>query len=119
MPTVKFTKEKKSIEVADGANLRKAALKEGIQIYSGPHTVVNCRGLGQCGSCTVLVKSGQVSPKGMWEKLRAALGPLLSLKLLSNGGEGEVRLACQTKVQGNCEVVTKPGINWHGEKFWA
>jgi ferredoxin len=119
MPTVKFTNEKKSVEVSDGANLRKVALKNGVQIYSGPHTLLNCRGLGQCGSCTVLIKSGDVSRKRLWEKVRAALGPFLSLKLLSNSGDGEVRLACQTRAHGDCEVVTKPGINWHGEKFWA
>ena len=119
MPTVKFTNEKKSVEVGDGSNLRKVALKNGVQIYSGPHALVNCRGLGQCGSCTVLVKSGNVSRKRWWEKVRAVLGPLLSLKLLSHTGDGEVRLACQTRVHGDCEISTKPSINWHGEKFWA
>ncbi|MDB4614270.1 (2Fe-2S)-binding protein [bacterium] len=119
MPSVKFTKEKKTVEVPDGANLRKVALKNGVQIYAGPHTVVNCRGLGQCGSCTVMVKSGNVSPKGFWEKMRTMLGPLLSLKLMSNEGKGDVRMACQTRVHGDCEVETNPGVNWHGEKFWA
>lgn len=119
MPTVTFTKEKKSVEVPDGANLRKVALKNGVQIYSGPHKVVNCRGFGQCGSCTVVVKSGNVSRKGAWEKLRALLGPLLSLKLMSNEEKGDVRLACRTKVHGDVEIETQPGVNWHGEKFWS
>ena len=118
MPTVKFVKEKKSIEVASGANLRKEALKNGVEIYAGPHKVVNCRGLGQCGSCNVLVKNNEnASKKSLWEKVRLWLGPLTSLKMLSHE-KGEIRLACQTRVQGDMEVETQPGINWHGDKFW-
>lgn len=119
MPQVTFKNEKKTIEVPDGTNLRKAALKNGVQIYSGPHTVVNCRGLGNCGSCTVLVKTGNVSRKGLWEKIRVLLGPLLSLKVMSNEDKGEVRLACRTKVHGDCEIETHPAVNWHGDKFWS
>ena len=47
MPVVNFVKEKKKIEVPQGANLRKEAQKAGIQIYPGIHQVFNCHGLGQ------------------------------------------------------------------------
>ena len=118
MPTVKFVKEKKSIEVADGANLRKEAMKNGIELYPKLNRVLNCHGLGSCGSCNVLVRNKDNAKKPGWrERLRLWLGPLTSLKLLSHG-EGEVRLACQTCVEGDIEVETQPGINWHGEKFW-
>ena len=58
-----------------------------------------------------------VSKKGLMEGLMKWLNPLLTLKVFSNP-EKEVRLACQTKVQGDIDVETHPPINWHGEKFW-
>ena len=35
MPVVKFTKENKEIEVPRGANLRKEAIKAGVNLYPG------------------------------------------------------------------------------------
>src|SRR5690606_36448562 len=66
MPTVKFLSDKKSIEVPDGANLRKEAMKNGIELYTGPHRYLNCRGNGLCCSCQVRVKKGteNVSKQG-------------------------------------------------------
>ena len=46
MPKVVFVNEKQEIEVPPGANLRKEAIKAGIQLYSGPHRYLNCRGFG-------------------------------------------------------------------------
>ncbi len=118
MPTVTFVKEKKSIEVPEGANLRKEALKAGIQLYPGMHKYLNCHGLGQCASCRVLIRKGQenVSPQGLCEKLRLIMGPITFFARL--GHENELRLACKTKVYGDCEVETQPDVNWYGEKFW-
>ncbi|MFK7820438.1 MAG: ferredoxin [Planctomycetaceae bacterium] len=122
MPQVKFINEKQTVEAQHGENLRQVALKNGIQLYSGPHTVVNCRGLGQCGSCNVAIRKGaencnQSGGRRSWEKLRMLLGPLLFWKRLSYK-EGELRLACCTSVNGDIEVETHPDGNWHGEKFW-
>jgi ferredoxin len=122
MPTVKFVNEKKSVEVPQGANLRKEALKNGVNVYWGPHKVFNCHGLGNCGSCKVLVKKGEpnVSRPGWWERFRIAMGPLTFLTKLSHDEAGkELRLACRTRVQGDVEVETHPGINWHGDRFWG
>ena len=49
MPTITFANEKKEIQVPNGANLRKEALRAGVQLYPGIHKVVNCHGFGQCG----------------------------------------------------------------------
>ncbi len=119
MPQVKFINEKKTVEAENGENLRQVALKNGIQLYWGPHTVVNCRGIGQCGSCNVAVRKGSenCSQRGLWERLRVFVGPLLFWKRLSYQPE-ELRLACRTRVTGDIEVETKPEGNWHGEKFW-
>jgi ferredoxin len=119
MPTVKFVNEKITAEVDQGEDIRTAARRNGIQIYSGPHKVINCMGFGQCCSCNVIIKNGSenCSSKGVLERVWKWLNPLLSLKMLSNP-QKDIRLACQTKVMGDVEVETHPPINWHGEKFW-
>lgn len=119
MPTVKFVNEKKTIEVEDGANLRKEALKAGIELYPGLHRYVNCMGFGQCASCRVVIKKGveNVNQQGFLERLRLIAGPLTFFARL--GHEKDLRLACQCKVHGDVEVETKPEINWHGERYWG
>ncbi|MCA9091950.1 MAG: (2Fe-2S)-binding protein [Planctomycetaceae bacterium] len=119
MPTIKFIKEKKSVEVPAGTNLRKAALREGADLYWGPHKFFNCRGLGNCASCRVHIKKGleNVNKMGMFEYLRLLLGPVTFFARL--GHEKDLRLACKVRVMGDVEVETQPEMNLHGEKFWA
>lgn len=119
MPTVKFIKEKKEIEVPEGANLRTEALKAGVEVYPGINKLLNCMGNGMCCSCRVHVKKGQenVSKRGWWEKLHTLINPFGFFGRL--GRENEMRLSCQTKVYGDCEVETTPDFNWHGDKFWG
>ena len=119
MPTVNFVKEKVTVEAAEGEDIRTIARKNGVQLYSGPHKIVNCMGNGLCCSCDVVVKKGgdSCSPKSFLEKVNKWINPLLGLKLLSNP-ESDVRLGCQTKVHGDVDVETNPPINWHGDKFW-
>lgn len=121
MPTVTFVNEKKSIEVPAGANLRKEAIKAGVQLYPFPHNYLNCMGFGQCGSCRVIVKKGleNCSQQGLIEKItfnNVINAPVFFARL---GHEKDMRLACQTRVNGDIEVETKPPVNWHGEKFWG
>src|SRR5262245_50132657 len=118
MPKVVFVNEKKEIEVPQGANLRKEAIKAGIELYPGIHRYLNCRGLSLCGSCRVLVKSGaeNLSPKTFLEKANLTLHPMTSFAYI--GHENEMRLACQTQVNGDCSVETKPAFNLSGENFW-
>jgi ferredoxin len=114
MPKVTFVNEKQEIEVPQEANLRQEALKAGIQVYAGLDKYFNCRGLGLCGTCGVLVKKGKenLSPKALKEKVK------LATMLLTISNEDELRLSCQCKVLGDCEVVTHPAFNWSGENFW-
>src|SRR5687767_12081218 len=51
MPKVTFIsdKEKREVEVPEGANLREEAIKAGLPVYKGLHRYLNCRGLGLCG----------------------------------------------------------------------
>jgi ferredoxin len=118
MPKVVFVNEKKEIEVPQGANLRKEAIKAGVELYPGIHRYLNCRGLSLCGSCRVLVKSGMenLSPKTFLEKANLSLHPMTSFAYI--GHENEMRLACQTQVNGDCSVETQPAFNLSGENFW-
>lgn len=114
MPKVTFVKEKQEIEVPAGANLRKEAMKAGVAVYSGIDRYINCRGLGLCGTCCVLVKKGMenLSPKGFRERMK------LATSFSSIGHEDEIRLSCQTQVNGDCTIEMRPEFNWHGENFW-
>ena len=118
MPKVEFVNEKKVIEVPEGANLREEARKAGIDVYKGLDRYLNCRGLGLCGTCKVLVKKGMenLSPKTLRERFNLNFHPLSMLARI--GHEDEMRLSCQARVNGDCTVETHPGINWSGENFW-
>ena len=115
MPTITFANEKKEIQVPQGANLRKEALRAGVQLYPGIHKLANCRGFGTCGSCRVLVTKGMenTSSKGLLESAR------LGVSLAYIGNEATMRLACQTKVEGDITVTTCPPLNLFGENFFS
>lgn len=119
MPTITFVNEKVTVDAEVGEDLRTVARRNGIQLYSGPHKIVNCMGFGTCGSCSVVVKSGieNASSPSIREKVGKWANPVFGVKVMSHPDE-DVRLACQTKVEGDMEIVTTPPINFHGEKFW-
>lgn len=115
MPAIKFLNDKKEIQVPDGSNLRREALRAGVDLYRGVDKYLNCHGLGSCGTCRVLVKRGMenTSPMGFKERLR------LKFSMAYIGFEQTMRLACQTSVQGDIEVETRPSLNWFGENFFS
>ena len=119
LPTVTFVTEKKSIEVPAGANLRREAIKAGVQLYPTPHNYVNCMGFGLCTSCKVMVKKGleNVSSQGVIEKVAMMAHPITFFARIGN--ETNLRLACQMTVNGDVEVQTQPPMNWHGENYWS
>ena len=129
MPIIKFIKEKKEIEVPRGANLRKAAIDAGINLYQGINgfgasinQYVNCHGLGQCGMCRVLINKGMenTSPMGAMEKFKFRVpvpDPMAALAYV--GHEQTMRLACYTEVNGDIEVETGPEIDLYGENFFS
>jgi ferredoxin len=115
MPTIRFVNEKKEIQVPAGANLRTEAIRAGVQVYRGLEKYVNCRGLGCCGSCGVLVTKGMenTSQIGLWEGLR------LKVSMPYIGHEDQMRLACQTLVNGDVDIVTQSEFNLYGENFFS
>ena len=58
MPKVKFVNEKVTVDANPGEDLRTVARKNGVQLYSGPHKIVNCMGMGTCCSCNVIIAKG-------------------------------------------------------------
>ncbi|PHS15822.1 MAG: ferredoxin [Blastopirellula sp.] len=129
MPTVKFVNEKKEVEVPEGTSVRAAALQVGINVHqglngigAGINSVINCHGLGQCGTCRVLITKGieNASPMAMMEKAKFAVpvpDPLPCFAYIGN--EDTMRLSCSAKVMGDMEVVTGPELNLFGENFFS
>jgi ferredoxin len=129
MPLVKFIKENKEIDVPHGANLRQEAIKAGINVHQGVNgfgaainKVLNCHGIGQCGTCRVLITKGMenTSPMGVVEKIRfynPVPDPMPCMAFIGN--ENTMRLACRTKVLGDIEVETGPQLNLFGENFFS
>ena len=136
MPIVKFIKEKKEIEVPEGANLREEAVKAGINLNQGLNgfgasinKYANCSVLffgllpGQCGTCRVLITKGMenTNPLTMSErmKFKCVLTPDPVPALAYVGHEDTMRLACCVKVQGDIEVESGPEVNLFGENFFS
>jgi ferredoxin len=129
MPLVKFINENKEIEVPHGANLRKEAIKAGINTHQGLNgfgatinKILNCHGLGQCGTCRVRIVKGMdnASPMGLIEKFRfynPVPDPIPCMAFIGN--EDSMRLACQTLVNGDMEVETGPPLDLFGENFFS
>jgi ferredoxin len=129
MPTIKFVKEKKEIQVPTGANLRAEALKAGVNLYHGLNgfgttlnKIFNCHGLGVCGTCRVKIVKGMenASPMGSMERLKFKGFPIPDPACLAYiGNEDTMRLACLTTVHGDMEVETGPEMNLFGENFFS
>jgi len=99
MPEV--TAQGKKIECESGANLRQVLLTNGIDLYNGGSTVINCHGIGTCGTCAVEIE-GTVSDPTWREKTRLSLPP--------HSAEKSRRLACQVQVMGDLRVTKHSGF---------
>lgn len=136
MPIIKFVKEKKEIEVADGANLRAEAVKAGVNTNQGLNGIGasinkygNCNAMsmglvgGMCGTCRVLVTKGMENTNKLtmreYLKFKVPLTPDPVPPLAYVGHEDTMRLACCTTVHGDIEVETGPEINLFGDNFFS
>ena len=82
------------LEVALGATLLEACAAHGIYPPSA------CGGRGLCGRCAVQVVSGALS----------APTPAEEKKILPEDRAKGMRLACQTRIQGDIEIQLSPGV---------
>src|ERR1043166_1078375 len=111
MPTVKFVREKKEIEVPAGTDIRAAAKMAGVNVYQGINgfgaalnKFFNCHGLGLCGTCSVNVVKGMenTSKPGLMERLKYKGIPIPDLACMQCiGNEKTIRLACKARVLGD------------------
>jgi ferredoxin len=94
MPKVYFPNEDRTIEVPYDANLRRAALDNGVNVYAWPHKYMNCGGLGLCGTCRVKVEpEWNLTERTSAEERKLRAAPL--------------RLSCQAKVEGDITCWTQ------------
>jgi len=103
----KVTAQGKTFECEQGSNLRKVLLANGIDLYNGKSKVINCTGIGTCGTCAVQVE-GEVNQASWTEKTRRSLPPH---SLTQNR-----RLACQTQVLGDVRVTKFDGFWGQGDQ---
>lgn len=99
MPTVQFRGEE--IECKEGAVLRDVLLEADLTPHNGLSNVLNCHGFASCGTCAVRVE-GEVSDVGVREKARLLVPP--------HHPNYQLRLACQTRVEGDITVEKYPGM---------
>ncbi|NJL10856.1 MAG: (2Fe-2S)-binding protein [Calothrix sp. SM1_7_51] len=98
----------KTIECKRGANLRNLLLQNGVDLYNGGAKVINCRGIGTCGTCAVLI-AGEVSKANWRDNTRRSLPP--------HSPTSNLRLACQTKVLGDVRVTKYDGFWGQGSQI--
>jgi len=106
MPSI--TVRGKTINCESGANLRQVLLKNQIPVHNDNAKIINCRGLGTCGTCAVAIE-GEVSALGWKEQGRLSLPP-------HQPGTTR-RLACQVKVLGDITVKKFDGFWGHGDRL--
>lgn len=99
MPTVRFGD--REIDCEQGAVLRDVLLEADETPHNGRADLVNCRGHGTCGTCAVAV-DGTVSEPTNQEKRRLSFPP--------HDRDAGLRLACQTRVEGDVTVRKYPGF---------
>ncbi len=93
----------KTITSEPGTNLRRLLLKHGVDLYNGQASLINCRGIGTCGTCAVEIE-GDVSEMKWREKARLSVPP--------HSPNSTRRLACQIKVLGDIKVTKY-------DRFWG
>ena len=93
--TNQATGESKDYKLGYGANLRKSALFQDVDLYKGLNTHLNCRGMGLCGKCVIEpTPLENVSEQTFFDKIHRL--------------EPHQRLGCRTKVFG--DITVKAGI---------
>jgi len=108
---VKVLAQGKTITCNQGRNLREVLLENGIDLYNGGSTVINCRGIGTCGTCPVEIV-GEVSEATWRDKKRRSLPP--------HSPTRNLRLACQTQVFGDISVTKFDGFWGQGNRIvWS
>ncbi|MCE9548283.1 MAG: 2Fe-2S iron-sulfur cluster binding domain-containing protein, partial [Planctomycetia bacterium] len=109
--------------------IRQAAAMAGVNVYQGINgfgasinKILNCHGLGCCGTCSVNVVKGMenTSQMGLMERMKYKGLPVPDLACMQYiGNEATMRLACKAQVTGDIEVQTAPHLNLFGDNFFS
>ncbi|NJL87513.1 MAG: (2Fe-2S)-binding protein [Leptolyngbyaceae cyanobacterium SM1_1_3] len=97
----KVTAQGKTFDCPLGANLRQVLLQHQIELYNQQAQLINCRGIGTCGTCAVAI-AGTVSEANWRDRARRSLPP--------HSLTGNLRLACQTQVLGDLKITKYDGF---------
>jgi ferredoxin len=86
------------VKIEEGTDLRRALIKEKVDVYTFGGKLRNCGGGGQCGTCLVAFEEGlqNTNEKSPKEEIMLASKP------------ANWRLACRTLVYGDITIKTKP-----------
>lgn len=99
MPTIEF--RGREIECERGRILRDVLLEAGESPHNGRADWLNCRGHGTCGTCAVAIEGTGSEPTAA-ERRRLSIPP--------HDPDAGLRLACQTRVQGDLEIRKYDGF---------
>jgi hypothetical protein len=111
MPAIRFENDHKSLDVLPGTNLRIAALKSGIHLYSPFFRVFHMNVAAgpvkfPCGADIVeVVEAKGVNPRSPEEEELISGRYIIKRKVTPN-----LRLACQMTVNGDVTVRTLPTL---------
>eukprot|EP00873_Tetraselmis_striata_P012404 jgi/Tetstr1/432668/TSEL_022036.t1 len=94
-----------NIQATRGELLRSALLRAGVSPHNGNSKLINCRGLGTCGTCAVRIE-GDVSPPQVStrETMRLSFPPHRP------PANKVLRLACQVRLAGDVTVTKMDGF---------
>jgi ferredoxin len=108
MPTLIF--KGKKIEIDQSKTLRNQLIKHGVSPHNYAAEIINCRGIGTCGTCAIKIVDGLYTPPTRQEKWRLNFPPF------KNGLQAGFRLSCQTRILS--DSIAEKGIGFWGEKFY-
>jgi len=129
--TIQWITSEETVEfmATDGETLRTAALRSGaVSPHNNRANIINCRGLGTCGTCAVSIQqvaehsnkeqedgtsSSHIEPveRNRIEQVRLSVPPGHG----SSSAASDLRLACQVQVRGDLKVTKYTGF-W-GQDF--
>ena len=105
MPMVTFNNQ--TITCEAGENLRKVLMKHDAPLYNGKANIINCMGIGSCGTCAVEIE-GDLPERNWKENARLSFPP--------HKKESNRRLACQIKVESDLVLKKYDGFWGQGNR---
>ena len=111
--TLETSSGTKEMQIQRGEILRTAMLRRGVSPHNGRARLINCRGLGTCGTCAVEIEAAdntisealEPNTRNTKEKIRLNFPPHGSSDQSQN-----LRLACQIQVFDDITVRKRTGF---------